>query len=71
MPVIFIEGMASAGLIEKYWIEECMGGRRVRIHVKTIDGRHLVTKCIDKRGSKRVIHVLAEYMKLSRLIVEE
>ena len=69
--VAHLEGMAALGMIERYWTEPCDFPGAKRVHAITRDGRHLVTKCIDERGVKKVVSYLAEARRLSGLVVEE
>ncbi len=71
IPVSYVEGMAAIGLVKNFKVLDCGIPKRRRIVVETVDGRRYTTRCIDERGAKRVVMVLAEYKRLSSLIVEE
>jgi len=71
IPVAHLEGMASLGLIEKYWIEDCDYGGAKRFHAITKDGEHVTTKCVDERGAKKVELFLLLAKQLSSELVEE
>lgn len=71
VPVAHLEGMASLGLIREYWVEDCGYEQARRIHAVTKDGEHLVTKCIDMRGAKKVELYLALARQASSDLVEE
>jgi hypothetical protein len=67
--VAHLEGLTAIGYVEKYWTEECNYPGAKRIHAITKEGKHLITKCIDERGLKKVILYLAEAKRLSPLLV--
>ena len=67
--VAHLEGLAAVGMIEKYWFEDCDYPGARRVHAITVDGEHLVTKCIDERGAKKVALYLAETRRLAPIVV--
>ncbi len=71
IPVVHLEGMASLGLIEKYWVEDCDYSGAKRFHAITKHGEHVVTKCVDDRGAKKVELYLLLAKQLSNELVEE
>jgi hypothetical protein len=71
IPVAHLEGMASLGLIEKYWVEDCDYSGAKRFHAITKDGEHVATKCVDERGAKKVELYLLLAKQLSSELVEE
>ncbi|NOZ88424.1 MAG: hypothetical protein GXO15_00680 [Crenarchaeota archaeon] len=68
--VAHLEGLAYVGLVERFWGEDCGVPGWKRVHAVTRDGRHLVTKCIDERGYRKVVAALAEARRLAPLVVE-
>ena len=71
LAVAYIEGLAAMGLVKSFNLVDCGVPGRKRIIVETIDGKRYSSKCIDERGARRAVMVLAEYKRLSSLIVEE
>ena len=67
--VSHLEGLAAVGMIKRYWFEDCDYPGARRVHAITIEGEHLVTKCIDERGAKKVALYMAEAGRLAPLVV--
>ncbi len=66
-----IEGMAAWGLIRNVRIEECSSGRTARVEAETVDGKTLVTECMEIDAARRVATLVRLYIKnWSRLIIE-
>lgn len=70
-PAPFLEGLAAVGKVKRYWEEDCGTPLRKRIYVETNEGKIYYTPCIDHRAAKKVVLALAEYMRLSTIIVQQ
>ncbi len=70
-PVPFIEGLAAVGKVKRFWEEECGTPLRRRVLVETVDGEVYATPCTDHRAVKKIVLVLAEYKRISNIIVQE
>jgi hypothetical protein len=71
VPIAFIEGLAAIGGIREFRVEDCGVPKRKRVVVLTSSGEILVSRCMDERGIKRAVMVLAEFKnRLSKLLVE-
>ena len=70
VPVVFVEGLAAVGKLKGFRVVDCDVPRRKKIVAESVDGEVYETRCIDERGVKRVVLAIAEYKRLSSLIVE-
>ncbi len=68
--VAHLEGLASVGKVERFWVEDCRYPGFRKIVAKTVDGEVVETKCIDERGAKKVILYLQYAKNMSGLVVE-
>ena len=69
-PAPFLEGLAAVGKVKRYWEEDCGTPLRKKIYVETSGGEVYHTPCIDHRAAKKVILAIAEYIRLSTIIVQ-
>jgi len=65
-----IEGLAMAGMIKEYWVEECEEG--AKLVVKDINGSVYETRCINsKKAVELAKRVLDHYTKVFSLVSPE
>jgi len=66
----FIEGLAMAGMIKEYRVEECEEG--AKLVVKDVNGSVYETRCINsKRAVELIRGVLDHYTKVFSLVSSE